>query len=752
MRQILTLVLLISVSAFATAQYTDTRKHLRSFSPSNYTIKLLNAQGSQLRRSNNESLVYNREFYKGQKLTFTGPKYMAVKIGDNLPEAVLYFPRGRGELAIPSFQEASKGPVEFSNKENKVSLREVPFGELNTYRNLAINPYDWQPDIVTFFPHAESNSECRGEYRFSARNAINGLVKNDKHSRWEDRSWGPEKINDPWFEIDFGRLVETDKLVIYIRADFPHDGYWKSATIEFDDGSEEKIKIKKTAKPQEFKFPARKILSLRINNLSQTEPLKWCAITEVEVWGKESFPFKISESWEKTLRSIEWREGMDINDNEYWHILRDHFPVEADWLMQDTDGKFVSFARSLKNSSTWEEMAGKVISELSDSPRRMELSQKLNANNIDLTGLYLKACEERRKEFLSLLESKGQEYIFVKRYRFTPSFFAYTEGLSDARNEHSFTPGSALCKASLVDGEVKITTLLEDKNGVIRDPDVSYDGKKILFAWKKSYDKDDYHLYEMNTEDNSVTQITFGPYHADFEGKYLPNGDIVFNSTRCEQTVDCWKTEVSNLYLVKNDGRFLRRVGFDQVQTTYPTVMENGKIVYTRWDYNDRGQTFPQPLFVMNPDGTAQTEFYGNNSWYPTTITHARQVPGTNKVMATLCGHHTWQHGKLGVIDPSKGRQENKGVQLIAPLREEPPVRVDRYGQKGIQFQYPYPFNEEHFLVTSDPVNIGRRTPFNLYFMDKDGRREVLAWDEKLDCKQVVPLSPRKKPLKGPKE
>jgi hypothetical protein len=178
--------------------------------------------------------------------------------------------------------------------------------------------------------------------------------------------------------------------------------------------------------------------------------------------------------------------------------------------------------------------------------------------------------------------------------------------------------------------------------------------------------------------------------------------------------------------------------------------MENGKIVYTRWDYNDRGQTFPQPLFVMNHDGTAQTELYGNNSWYPTTITHARQIPGTSKIMATLCGHHTWQHGKLGIIDPSKGRQENEGVQLIAPIREEQPVREDRYGQKGIQFQYPYPFNEDYCLVTSDPINKGKLTPFFLYFMDKDGNREVLAWDEKFDCKQAVSFSPRKKPLIKP--
>ena len=94
--------------------------------------------------------------------------------------------------------------------------------------------------------------------------------------------------------------------------------------------------------------------------------------------------------------------------------------------------------------------------------------------------------------------------------------------------------------------------------------------------------------------------------------------------------------------------------------------MPDGRVIYTRWDYNDRGQLFPQPLFQMNPDGTTQQEFYGNNSWFPTTILHARGIPGTQKVVCILSGHHTYQKGKLAIIDPSGGRQENQGVQLIA--------------------------------------------------------------------------------------
>ncbi|KKL07924.1 hypothetical protein LCGC14_2581120, partial [marine sediment metagenome] len=84
--------------------------------------------------------------------------------------------------------------------------------------------------------------------------------------------------------------------------------------------------------------------------------------------------------------------------------------------------------------------------------------------------------------------------------------------------------------------------------------------------------------------------MTSGLGYADYEGAYLPNGDIIFNSTRCMQIVDCWWTEVSNLFTCDGDGRHLRQLSFDQVHTNMPTVTHDGRVIYTRWDYNDRGQ------------------------------------------------------------------------------------------------------------------------------------------------------------------
>jgi hypothetical protein len=154
----------------------------------------------------------------------------------------------------------------------------------------------------------------------------------------------------------------------------------------------------------------------------------------------------------------------------------------------------------------------------------------------------------------------------------------------------------------------------------------------------------------------------------------------------------------------------------------------------------------------MHPDGTGQTEYYGNNSWFPTTIAHARGIPGSGKVLAILCGHHTSQAGKLAVIDPAKGRQENAGVQLVAPLRATPAERVDSYGQDGGLWQYPYPLSQTECLVTYAPLgwdqprNRVGDADFGIYWMDFDGRRELLAWDRRWPCSQPVPLVARKRP------
>ena len=464
-----------------------------------------------------------------------------------------------------------------------------------------------------------------------------------------------------------------------------------------------------------------------------------------------------------------------------WVRLKDAFPVAWDWGLQDGGPESGQWLSSAGTASFKRRMIDKVLAELGDSgqalrQKRDQLTKAVpSSTDRQWLELYISACEQRRQQRLKTLLAKAPKVIFTKHRTIQPSYFAYTEGQSDAQAERHFLPDSELCLLEMDGCYGKVRALVSDPKGAIRDPAVSWDGQRVLFAWKKSLDDDDYHLYELNIASNAVRQITSGLGFADYEPAYLPNDDIIFASTRCVQTVDCWWTEASNLYTCNPEGRYLRRLGFDQAHTVYPQVLDDGRVIYTRWDYNDRGQIFVQPLFQMNPDGTGQTEFYGNNSWFPTTIAHARGIPGTRKVLAILCGHHTPQAGKLAVIDPAQGRQENAGVQLVAPVRPTPAERIDAYGQQGELWQYPFPLNEQECLVTYAPLPVqivgqasrlseGRlalgsakagqagQTPapladFGIYWMDLAGRRELLAWDPRLPCNQPVALVARPRPF-----
>jgi len=425
-----------------------------------------------------------------------------------------------------------------------------------------------------------------------------------------------------------------------------------------------------------------------------------------------------------------------------------------------------SLAANYEKKGTWREtlvanlgsgpseVVARAIKDFPDDRQRLEIvADWIRCDGVDAqrpgndarwAESYLGQCESRRAERLRPHGEMLKQVVFTKHFDMGGSHYAYTEGQSDAQAERHFRAGTALCILEMDGIYGRVRTLIDDPGGVIRDPDVSFDGKRILFAWKKSDREDDYHLYEMDVAGDDVRQLTSGLGYADYEAAYLPDGNIVFNSTRCIQIVDCWWTEVSNLFTCNADGKHLRQVSFDQVHTNYPTVTHDGRVIYTRWDYSDRGQIYPQGLFQMNADGTGQTECYGNNSWFPTTILHARSIFGTSKIVCVFSGHHTRQYGLLGILDPRKGRQENQGAQLIAPVRETPAVHVDGYGRNDPQqYQYPYPLSETAFLVTFKEKSSPR---FAVYFMTIDGHRELLVSDAKISCNQSVPFRPRRVP------
>lgn len=420
------------------------------------------------------------------------------------------------------------------------------------------------------------------------------------------------------------------------------------------------------------------------------------------------------------------------------------YPLECDWFVQDWSPRSpAEWWQSADRRAGVAALVEKALVEL-PADRAAALRSRLNAVADDpvvhALRVYQQTCRERRQVRLSALRARCPRLVFTK---FVDQGQGYSPrpAVSDGRGG-GFVPGGALCLLEFDRGEPRIRTLVDAPQGMVRDPDVSYDGQRVLFAWRKDA-RDDLHLYEYTIASGKIRQLTSGAGFADYQGKYLPDGGLVFSSTRCVQTCDCIDIDVSNIYRCQADGSGIRRLGFDQVSTCFPSVMGDGRVLYTRWEYQDRGQIFPQPLFAMNPDGTAQVGYYGNSSWFPTAIHHARAVPGTQRLLAILSGHHTPQMGELALIEPRLGREEASGVECVAPPRKPSAVRIDVYAQQGDRFQYPYPLNEREYLTGLWPRYLPR---MGVHYVCRDGRRELLADDARLPCTQPVALVPRERP------
>ena len=430
-----------------------------------------------------------------------------------------------------------------------------------------------------------------------------------------------------------------------------------------------------------------------------------------------------------------------------------------DWLYQDYGLAYTNCFVSKTSCDVENRLVTKVLAECADGGLDRERSKLQSVPGCDpqWEKVYVSACEKRRAQRLAGLAKRARQIVFAKHYFLSGVVhYAWTEDLTDEQYRErnpDYRLGASLNQLTLgEDGSVRAETLLDLPGGVIRDPSVSYDAQKILFSMRRNDKEDDFHLYVLDVATRRIKQITFGLGVSDIEPCWLSNGDIVFVSSRCIQNTDCWRQYVSNLYTCDGEGRFMRRLGYDQVHTNYPQTLEDGRVTYTRWEYNDRGQVFPQPLMVMNFDGTAQAEYYGGTSWFPTSILHARGIPGTQKMIAIAAGHHTMQKGKLIVVDRSKGTQEDAGIEYLAPRRKAVAERNDFSGSVGEAFQYPYAFDEQNYLVTFCPEGTPHAqraqipVPFGVYFMTEDGRRELLAYDPATQCAQAVPLIPRAAP------
>lgn len=291
--------------------------------------------------------------------------------------------------------------------------------------------------------------------------------------------------------------------------------------------------------------------------------------------------------------------------------------------------------------------------------------------------------------------------------------------------------------------------LISGGSGVVRDPCPSYDGKTLVYAHSK--DNNGYHIFDYDMETGKTRQLTddLGSIAvSDFEPCVTPTGDIIFGSSRCFGHVDCNMNITSNLYIMNKDGKYLRRIGYDQVHTFYPTMMDNGLVMFTRWEYNDRNVGNCFGIFNMNQDGCRQIEWYGNQTTWPATFNQARQIPGEQMAIATIGGHVGSYCGDLVRVDISEVRNGTKGVELIAPRGRSSGGggfgNMSGVPEEDKLFQNPYPLTKKWFLIS---FRKSTRSNYAVYLMNDDGDRELIAWDANQSVSQPISLKERSIPL-----
>ncbi|MCP5526518.1 MAG: hypothetical protein H7A47_06885 [Verrucomicrobiales bacterium] len=337
--------------------------------------------------------------------------------------------------------------------------------------------------------------------------------------------------------------------------------------------------------------------------------------------------------------------------------------------------------------------------------------------------------------------------------------------------------------------------------GNFMTPEISFDGSKVFFAYCPvqeapiAWDFNDatrhlrYHLYELLPATGGLRPLTRGDTD-NFSPVALPGGDVLYVSTQRGGFHRCGRGPcfVYTLARMGPDGQEPRSVSFHETHEWDPCLLNDGRVVYTRWDYVDRNAVHYEQLWSARPDGSDARICFGNNTWNPTGIWEARSIPGSNRLMATAGPHHGMSAGSIILVDPARGVDGPAPLTRLTPEvrfpESESPLAfgpnptgydfdtpVSQYWRApfhepwaettipeeesrwpGHCYKSPWPLSETLFLVSySFDQLVGEPGPnlanmFGLYLVDAFGNKELIYRDPAISSLWARPLAPRPAP------
>jgi hypothetical protein len=428
---------------------------------------------------------------------------------------------------------------------------------------------------------------------------------------------------------------------------------------------------------------------------------------------------------------------------------------------------------------------GSVVFQVLDRPPKMPAESKLTKRSRALIAApSANAPHQFNPEAAQLLLDEGVEkLLFVRRFTLSANH-VYTEYVNSR-----WTPGGGLAVLDLK--TEKATDLIPElSEGVVNRFDISYDGKRVVFDYKHGQ-HEGYRIYEANldpddpigpgearmrpltfpTADEALLSQKYGSsgYHHgtdDLHPCYLPDGGIVFVTTRCQYGILCDSSDnytTKNLYRMDGNGKQMRPLSHSPVSEATPTVLPDGRILYHRWEYVDKAAGNLKCLWAMQADGTGSAEVYGNNISFPETMIYPRPIPNAPGKIVMLGSSHCCPNNAMGaviVIDRADDVRAEESMKFVTPdIRalahtgfhfegRDGEWVMDKTGSKGRLFKDPYPLSEDLFITACKPKGYNWDDPraYALVLINGSGEETPLYADEQISCWHPYPIMAREKP------
>jgi hypothetical protein len=317
---------------------------------------------------------------------------------------------------------------------------------------------------------------------------------------------------------------------------------------------------------------------------------------------------------------------------------------------------------------------------------------------------------------------------------------------------------------------VKAKAILEGKlpEGAVRNPDLHYDAEKVAFAFcdHTRQGQKRYFLYEAAIDGSWVRQLTgtkrdkFNTWDnratviiEDNDPCYLPDDNLIFITTRCQSFGRCHGGRYNpawTLYRCDKNGDKITQLSYGNENEYEPAVLNDGRIVFTRWEYTNRHEMLFHMLWACRPDGTNVTHFFGNDMLHPMMMVEATAIPGTHRVVTTAQGHHSYNTGTTVILDTNIGENTEDAITHLTP--ETPYSESPGGGWPKPHYSHPYPVTEDLMLVSRANHNVhpqGKTPPpadRAIYLIDATGGRELIYENPEIASFSPIPVRKRKRP------